>query len=65
MAVTAVASLTSDFRAKAGPEQIRNRRAVKQAANARTKDNQKAIGEWHNESRGKMVEVPFPARRTA
>lgn len=57
-------SLTSDFRAKATPEQKRQRQAVKDAANLRNKANRKAIGEWHNESRGKMTEVPFPERRT-
>ena len=57
-------SLTSDFRAQASPEQKRARQAVKDAANLRNKANRKAIGEWHNESRGKMIEVPFPERRT-
>ncbi len=57
-------SLTSDFRAKATPAEIEARRKVKAAANARNKANQRAIGEWHNQSRGKMVTVPFPERRT-
>lgn len=57
-------SLTSDFRAKATPEEKRKRQAVKDAANLRNKANHKAIGEWHNESRGKMIEVPFPERHT-
>jgi hypothetical protein len=57
-------SLTSDFRAQASPEQKRQRQAVKDAANLRNKANRKAIGEWHNESRGKTIEVPFPDRRT-
>ena len=61
---TTVGSLTSDFQEKATPEQKRKRQAVKDAANLRNKANRKAIGEWHNESRGKMVEVPFPERRT-
>ena len=58
-------SLTSDFRRLATPEQREARRKVKAAANARNKANQRAIGEWHNESRGKMTPVPFPLRRTA
>ena len=62
---TAVDSLTSDFRAKASPEEIAERRKVKAAAKLRNQANQRAIAQWHNESRGKMVEVPFPERRTS
>lgn len=58
-------SLTSDFRRLAAPEEKEARRKVKAAANARNKANQRAIGDWHNESRGKMTTVPFPIRRTA
>jgi len=57
-------SLTSDFRSVASPEQKRQRQTVKDAAQLRNQANRKAIGEWHNESRGKMIEVPFPERRT-
>lgn len=38
-------------------------RRTRDATIRRNKENQKAIGSWHNESRGKMNEVPFPARR--
>jgi hypothetical protein len=59
-----VGSLTSDFRAKATPAQIAERRATKKVANARNKANQRAMGEWHNASRGKQNTIPFPERRT-
>ena len=58
-------SLTSDFRRLATPQEKEERRKVKTAANARNKANQRAIGDWHNESRGKMTTVPFPIRRAA
>jgi hypothetical protein len=45
-------SLTSDFQAKATLEEKRARQAVRDAAKLRNKANRKAIGEWHNESRG-------------
>lgn len=57
-----VGSLTSDFRAKATSAEIAERRAAKARANQRNKANQKAIGQWHNNARGKMSEVPFPER---
>lgn len=60
---TLVGSLTSDFRAKASPEDIAERRKVKAATKLRNIANQRAIAQWHNESRGKMTEVPFPERR--
>lgn len=57
-------SLTSDFRAKASSEEIRERRKTRDAANKRNKENQAALAAWHNNSRDKKVEVPFPERRT-
>jgi len=57
-------SLTSDFQRMADTEDKINRRATKDAANARNKANQKALGAWHGSSRGKMNEIPMPARRT-
>jgi hypothetical protein len=61
----AVFSLTTDFRAKASPEDKAARKAVRDASIRRNKENQKALGAWHNESRGKMNEVPFPKRRSS
>jgi hypothetical protein len=43
------------------PEGRRN----KEASNRRNKENQRALAAWHNESRGKPNEVPFPARKAA
>jgi hypothetical protein len=57
-------SLTSDFRARATSADIAERRAAKKVANQRNKANQKAMGEWHNASRGKQSNIPFPERRT-
>ena len=62
LAQQAVQSLTSDFRARATPEQKQKRQTVKDATNLRNKANQAAIGQWHNESLGKHAEIPFPAR---
>lgn len=60
----AVYSLTSEFREKATPERKAKRKAVREATKKRNEDNKKALGNWHNSSRGKMSEVPMPARRT-
>lgn len=60
----AVYSLTSEFREKATPERKAQRKAVREATIKRNKDNQKALGNWSNASRGKMSDVPMPARRT-
>lgn len=57
-------SLTSDFRAKASPEEQRDQREFKDEANRRTEANHRALGAWHNESRGKNSEIPMPKRRT-
>lgn len=38
-------------------------RTTRDAAIRRNHDNQKALGSWHNESRGKPNEIPFPGRR--
>ena len=57
-------SLTSDFRMKASTAERRARQELERAKQARNKANQAAIGNWHNESRGKSTEIPFPVRRT-
>jgi hypothetical protein len=61
---TSTHSLTSDFQQKASPEDKRNRRETEDAADKRTEDNRRALGNWHNESRGKPSEIPMPKRRT-
>jgi hypothetical protein len=60
----AVYTLTSEFREKATPERKAQRRATREATKKRNEDNRKALGNWHNASRGKMSEIPMPARRT-
>lgn len=61
---TSVNSLTSDFQKQASPEDKRERREVKDEANRRNQANRRALGQWHNDSRGKNQEVPMPRRRT-
>jgi hypothetical protein len=56
-------SLTSALRERGDAATIARRRQTKNAANQRNRDNRRAIGAWHNQTRGKMQEVPFPERR--
>jgi len=57
-------SLTTEFRERASAGDKADRVAKVRAKQTRNQANQLAIGNWHNESRGKMVEVPFPERKT-
>lgn len=57
-------SLTSDFRANASISEIRERNAVKDAANRRNKANQQALGDWSREvqNSGNRRDIPLPPR---